>query len=128
MSCYFIPLMQVCFIGKSRTYEVNNAEDTEKNIKALISRRSKSKYNHVESENEWTDNFTPREKIQKVRNCTQVDKRLSDSIIKKVFKALLDLESQESQSWNEGGLELPYVLVDKSHASFYPKPSCPVSN
>ena len=47
----------------------------------------------VHSEGDWVEGFSPRESVEAVRNCTQLARGLSDSIVNKVAFKLLETTS-----------------------------------
>lgn len=47
--------------------------------------------------------FRARETVEKVRNCTQLDKNLVENIVKLIYQRLLDECDQAEQNWNAGG-------------------------
>lgn len=51
-------------------------------------------------------NFKPREKVEKVRNCTKIGSDIIDIIVRSVFKVCLQsdnmIERQDGSSWNAG--------------------------
>ena len=59
----------------------------------------------------WVKGFVAREKLEKVKNCTQLNKSLRDRIIQTVLNKVLDSQEQSStltlssgKIWNKGGL------------------------
>ncbi|CAL1295484.1 unnamed protein product [Larinioides sclopetarius] len=58
----------------------------------------------------WVPNFIPRESVEKVQNCSKLNKEIINSIIKKIFNHLLLINSTvavqsevETIYWNQGG-------------------------
>ena len=59
-------------------------------------------------------NFKPREKVEKVRNCTKIGSDIIDIIVKSVFKVCLQsdnmIKREDGSSWNAGN-EVPLTDV-----------------
>lgn len=73
-----------------------------------------------ESSNSWISNFTPRETVIKVQNCSKLDKEMINDILMKIVDNLLSRNSnnivvqkgEEKLSWNKGGSLLLSELPD----------------
>jgi hypothetical protein len=106
----------VCFIGKKRTYKMEEAEAYDERRRNFISHRIslyKSDENPTEkkqeNENSWAGDFVARPKEEKLRNCISVDSKTKDKIIHTVFQSLLELGNSGAE-WNPGGVFLIHVL------------------
>lgn len=103
---------RICLIGTKRNYLKSEMELQDKKIQEMINSRC-----HDNQINElWSSEFKPREAVEKVRNCTQVDKEILSSIIETVVSLLLkqkreiNLEEKSGKTWNAGGeIELPQL-------------------
>ncbi|XP_074641673.1 putative tRNA (uracil-O(2)-)-methyltransferase [Tubulanus polymorphus] len=136
---------RVCFVGRTRTYSVDAESVMDRQLQSYINERcdsSSEKQNSLSdnsrpvskkfksspddddnaaSLDDWAVNFTPRESVEKVRNCTTVDRGLQDLIVDRVFKTIIKHENrcdlQDGRKWNKGAsIELSQVakLFDKS--------------
>lgn len=99
---------RICLIGTQRNYKEENfqhqCEKIQNFINATNSQQTKG------SSEKWSTSFTPREKLEAVKNCTKIDKMLSDSIVKRIFEKVLSLETL-SDGWSSGGiLPLPEAV------------------
>lgn len=98
---------RICLIGWERIHEERNM--TEDRIQRLLSAKTTLIREEKEKTNisEWTCDFKPRDTVEKVRNCTQLDKTLIKNIVDTVANQLLNegciisLEKQ-SRTWNAG--------------------------
>ena len=104
---------RICLIGWERTYEnVKNLEDRIKQILSAKTTLTKQKYESNkkigDTTEEWTCDFKPRDKVEKVRNCTQLDKTLITNIVNIVSSQLLHegctiyIEETPKKFWNAG--------------------------
>lgn len=91
---------RICLIGSTRGYKQNDFKPQCEKIQEFINDRS----NVHGSTDKWSEEFKPREKIEVVRNCSKIEKTLTESIIKMIFEQLLGKESfcNEFPSWNCG--------------------------
>ncbi|XP_011496679.1 PREDICTED: probable tRNA (uracil-O(2)-)-methyltransferase isoform X2 [Ceratosolen solmsi marchali] len=97
---------RICLIGTERTYLLSESNSQDLKIRKMINDRCKDSDN----EGAWSSKFTPRDNVEKVKNCTQIDKSLISNIIDIVVKLLLckmrkiDVSNQEvKKTWNAGG-------------------------
>lgn len=98
---------RVCFVGAERNYSRELHRVQEARIQEIIRERS----SEPRSENqEWSSDFKPREAVEKVRNCTRLDKSLISDIIEAVAlyllkeRQLISLERDGVEvTWNAGG-------------------------
>ncbi|KAG5672911.1 hypothetical protein PVAND_002999 [Polypedilum vanderplanki] len=88
---------RICLIGLNRSHDIENyAEQCE-----FISQ-------FIKASIEQNKNFIPREKVPVVRNCTKIDKNLTEKIVKIIFDALMEEKKNkdtfiEEEEWNSGG-------------------------
>ncbi|XP_050072809.1 probable tRNA (uracil-O(2)-)-methyltransferase [Anopheles maculipalpis] len=106
---------RICLIGSNRTYPEQEHKQQDAQIKAFIEERTKTTKAEEQSEDicrpnycdPWLGNFKARESVQKVRNCTQIDRSVVDKIVTIVFEQLLAKrripEEFTELNWNAGG-------------------------
>lgn len=107
---------RLCFVGYGRNYPEHDYERIDKEIQAIIDSTAvgsirQSEDNEEEGNSKWSQEFKPRESIERVRNCTQLEKSLILDIVSLIVKELLSRENlvivnvdKEEKSWNRGGL------------------------
>lgn len=153
-------ILQVCFIGRSRTYLEETEAEADSQRKEFIEERCKSQSKqsgsglvkkrpcdpatpescdctleagtNQETVNAcchgdassvangmaasstpdiapWAENFQPRERVEKTRNCVSLDNELKDRMIRTVFEALIHaadsetIVAEDGGEWNKGG-------------------------
>ncbi|CAG9808178.1 unnamed protein product [Chironomus riparius] len=80
---------RICLIGTGRVYESDEFQKYSKKVQDFVDASNKE--------------FTPREKELNVRNCTKIDKNLSEKIVRIIFDALLSEQKiLENSNWNCG--------------------------
>ncbi|XP_037869187.1 probable tRNA (uracil-O(2)-)-methyltransferase isoform X2 [Bombyx mori] len=91
---------RICLVSNGRMY----SPDTYKDSINKISKIFKEKHARGNVENDtWLADFKARESTQKVRNCTQLDKNLIESIVKIVTDCLLEGCSKDcNEQWSVG--------------------------
>ncbi|XP_063975035.1 probable tRNA (uracil-O(2)-)-methyltransferase [Diachasmimorpha longicaudata] len=104
---------RICLIGQGRVYPEADLQDEK--IEKMISGRSLRPQDSEKPSDEWARDFKPREIVERVRNCTQVNRNVINEIVDLVSTELLrktrkislsHLENSE-RLWNAGGqLEL----------------------
>lgn len=90
---------RVCVVGFERTYEELEFQKFSEEIQSFIDERTNS--------GQETDNdFRPREVLEKVRNCTLVDRSIVDNIVQIVFSAIMAKKRylDDFPDWNAGGI------------------------
>lgn len=95
---------RICLIGSSRNYDESEFNNKCQDIQSFIN-NSNTQQTDGSSE-KWSETFKPREKIEVVRNCSRIDKNLSESIVKKIFDHLLAKKTcycDNYPEWNCGG-------------------------
>jgi len=115
---------RICLVGCERNYPEENAVEVDRDVKLLIDSKT-SKHMAVicreqtsccsemkgSVKEKWLQDVRIREKEEKVRNCTQLQRELVEEIVKLVAEQLLNkqkfllLSSTESDErlWNAGG-------------------------
>ncbi|KAJ2952902.1 hypothetical protein O0L34_g7267 [Tuta absoluta] len=81
---------RICLVSKGRNYSEDKHEHYCKRIQNIISSESSTLKEHTDGQTSWVKDFKPREAIERVRNCTQVDKSLIVSIVDKISSYLLE--------------------------------------
>lgn len=105
---------RICLIGSERNYSVDESYTQDLQIQEMINARCKDN----EIKDAWSSSFKPRDTVEKVRNCTQIDKSLIANIIDIVVSLLfrkvrmIDFPEGPIKTWNAGGeIELPEVAA-----------------
>lgn len=102
---------RICLVGRDRTYSEENRDAQENAIRDLIDARSsrdKSIANATSDSSSWSADFKPRETVERVRNCTKIDRSLISDIVDLVAGHLLckvrmiDIQGSD-EKWNAGG-------------------------
>ncbi|GJQ75693.1 hypothetical protein Trydic_g17767 [Trypoxylus dichotomus] len=108
---------KTCIISFGRTYEANESEIINERVTKFIEGRTGTAN---QSNEMWVQNFKAREKVEKVQNCTQLNRDLIRTIIKQVVTKLLETKvalSVDDKTWNRGA-ELPFneiiASIDKN--------------
>ena len=86
---------RVCLVGK----QVTGMRDRKAELEQIVS--------------SYAGNFVPREKVERVRNCSQVDKVVVGDIVSRVVELCLGNENLidvEGRKWNHGG-SIPLGIV-----------------
>ncbi|XP_043269554.1 probable tRNA (uracil-O(2)-)-methyltransferase isoform X1 [Venturia canescens] len=105
---------RICLVGRDRIYPREMMPIRDKLIDEIINARSlkgkeisaKERKNNS-TESQWSTDFKPRESVERVRNCTKVDRAVIDEIINVVTRQLLhkvrNIERNGGGTWNAGG-------------------------
>jgi tRNASer (uridine44-2'-O)-methyltransferase len=99
---------RICVIGDSRSYERCQFESYCETIQKFIDGRcnKQSVAGDLGTATNWSEHFKPRDSVEKVRNCTQVDKSIVEDIVKLVFDNLIikkmHLPDYHNPKWNCG--------------------------
>lgn len=88
---------RICLVSKGRNYTQDNYEEYCSNIKDLITNDTLSNSGN----GTWVKDFKARDPVERVRNCTQIDKNLIGSIVERIASFLLEGSSGET-SWYGG--------------------------
>lgn len=100
---------RICLIGSQRTYPSNEQSTKVNQIQEFINKNSGPEKIEmtINDSNNWNIEFQPRSNIEKVQNCTTVDKTIQNDIIDRVFSELMKkkrfLSDQTKPNWNVGG-------------------------
>ncbi|XP_063531560.1 probable tRNA (uracil-O(2)-)-methyltransferase isoform X1 [Cydia strobilella] len=87
---------RICLLGRGRRYEEKAFEDQCNQIRNLIDKEQVNR-----NENVWINDFKPRDPVEKVKNCTHIDKNLIQSIVGSITYYLLE-GCNVSNIWNSG--------------------------
>ena len=96
---------RICIIGTERNYAIEQSDLQDLKIQEMINARC----NDSQINGAWSSAFKPRDTVEKVRNCTQIDRNLISRIIDIVVSLLLrkvrkiDMDGKGSKLWNAGG-------------------------
>lgn len=107
---------RTCLIGETRNYPEEKTNEQDDKIECIINARAVKKLNdkkiNEKSDDKWSKDFKPRDVVERVRNCTQIDRNIVNEIVDLVKTELLvkkNLINREfdDKKWNAGGqLEL----------------------
>ncbi|KAJ8722521.1 hypothetical protein PYW07_003701 [Mythimna separata] len=89
---------RICIVSRDRIYPENEFEEYCNKIDDIIIKDSSNTSQDKNMEND----FKARESQEKVRNCTQIDKNVIDSIVDCISKYLLEGCSDSESSWSIG--------------------------
>ena len=89
---------RICFISEFRTYKENEYETYLATIQELINYSIGIKDDGNASE---PKRFKAKDPVEKVRNCTQIDSKIVEAIIKRIADYLLE-DCLPGQSWSNG--------------------------
>jgi tRNASer (uridine44-2'-O)-methyltransferase len=93
---------RTCFVSFGRVYNEEDSSAYDEKISTFIKSQDvdNSRSNH---NNEWVNDFKPRENKESVRNCTQLNSKLIGSIINLVTTTLLENRNTENLAeWYSG--------------------------
>lgn len=104
---------RICLIGSVRSYERDKIDQQDELIKKIINARCLKGHEGTDdcetSEGQWSRNFKPRDIVERVRNCTKVDRAVIEEIINIVTSHLLrkvrplPIGDRPGKTWNAGG-------------------------
>lgn len=99
---------RICLIGYERTYTPDEHDAQENRIQEFIdAHSSNSATATTNGNNNWNNDFQPRSNIEKVQNCTTINKNIQNEIVDRVFNQLLQkkryLTDSQQPNWNLGG-------------------------
>lgn len=96
---------RICLIGRRRNYALEEHVKYCNIVKSII-----NSGDLVENKICWSTNFKARDSVEKVRNCTQIDKYLIDCIVNKITQYLLN-DCSAQGTWSAGRTATIYELV-----------------
>lgn len=103
---------RICLVGTKRSYEEENFKLQCDKIQNFINEANS--WQSKGNSDKWSETFTPREKIEAVKNCSKIDKNLSESIANRIFNHILNLNVaffEDYPGWKKGGeLSLPEAV------------------
>lgn len=95
---------RICLIGSERTYSSGDQNERERQIQEFINASCKTVTNDTKN---WNIDFQPRSDVEKVQNCTKVDRTIQNEIVETVFSELMKkkrfLDESHKSNWNVGG-------------------------
>lgn len=105
---------RICLIGSTRQYSKQKQTDRIEIIQTFINNET----GNLKTETTvWNDEFKPRSNVERVQNCTQIDKGIVNDIIEIVFRELISkkryLTDICKENWNIGGKVSLSDLVKK---------------
>lgn len=95
---------RICLIGNKRLYEESKMDGYDQAITSFIA--TESELSSLKNESDaWNTQFTPRSDVEKVQNCTKIDKTVEKEIITIVFNQLTAKKRYVEKfiGWNIGG-------------------------
>lgn len=100
---------RICLIGSERMYKSTEQSDRENQIQEFINAKCKTS----NDANNWNNDFQPRSDVEKVQNCSKVDKSIQNEIVDIVFTEVIKkkrfLNDSHKPMWNMGG---KVMLID----------------
>lgn len=100
---------RICLIGSERNYPSDEQNQRCDDIQEFINASSGSSdaVTGQQQTDKWNNEFQPRSNIEKIQNCTTVDKGIQNSIVETVFYELIKkkryLPDSCMPNWNLGG-------------------------
>lgn len=95
---------RICLIGSERTYSSGDQNERERQIQEFINANCKTVSNDTSN---WNNDFQPRSDVEKVQNCTKIDRTIQNEIVETVFSELMKkkrfLDDSNKSNWNVGG-------------------------
>lgn len=105
---------RICIIGETRKYPETEFAQKNDEIQQFIDEESNENSNG-DNQIAWNSSFTPRSNVERVRNCTKIDKTIADEIVHDVFDRLIAKKRYTNayeQNWNVGGSASLKELVE----------------
>lgn len=90
---------RICFVGRTRKYLEKDYDTYVKKISLLVN--DSKKVNNAKNQFYEHNEFKARSAVEKVRNCTQIEKSVIDSIVTSIASFLLDGCNFKNE-WNPG--------------------------
>lgn len=98
---------RTCIIGGGRNYKPQDFEAVSDRVTEFVNRHVSDGKQSICKSSSWIKNFEPRSPIERVRNCTQLNRDLISKIIRKAVEQILEtkkyIERPDGEKWNEGG-------------------------
>lgn len=100
-----IPSTKRCaIIGIDRTWDKDEFDKRCSDVETFIDERTRPR----QCDDSWNVSFKPRDNVEKVKNCTKIDKNVQQTIIKLIFDHLLlkkrYVDDFVNNQWNFGGI------------------------
>lgn len=86
---------RICLVSSGRMYPVQQYEVYCKKIDSIVNVR-------LNTSQDTPSNFKAREQVERVRNCTQIDKNVVSSIVDSITEYLLQGCSEKDITWSTG--------------------------
>lgn len=94
---------RICLIGSERTYTAAEQSDRENQIQEFVNQSSQT----INDASNWNNDFQPRSDVEKVQNCSKVDRSIQNEIVEIVFTEVTKkkrfLTDSYKPNWNAGG-------------------------
>lgn len=92
---------RICLIGAGRAHDESEFNSNCQKIQNFINESNAEQG----SADKWSEAFKPREKTEAVRNCSKIERNLSELIVKTIFEHLLAKKTfcETFPEWNCGG-------------------------
>lgn len=81
---------RICLVGQKRIYCKEDYQQYCDNIQGIINKEGTSSNLGPGNLTSWACNFKARDSVEKVKNCTQIDRNIIDSIVSCITKYLLE--------------------------------------
>lgn len=103
--------LQVCLIGRTRTYPSEEEVDIDEQRTQYIHSRKgcPTPDTALDTAGRWLSGFQPREKVERVRNGATLPRELTERVVLQVAQLLLDRAQGHSTAWNPGGKYLHLI-------------------
>lgn len=98
---------RTCIVGRQRTYLATFHKEQCEKIQSVIN--SKDFVNKTDSE--WIPDFKPRDAVERVRNCTKIDKTLIEIIVDKIADYLIK-DCELNKNWSPGRTVAIHELIE----------------
>lgn len=103
---------RICIVGRGRIYPEDEHSNYCNKIQNLIEASSTTVQNTGNSSELWIKDFKPRDPVEKVRNCTKIEKSLIELIVDTTTEYLLeDCKNRTNVKWSPGRLVEIHELV-----------------
>lgn len=99
---------RICLIGSERNYGSDDQTDRDNQIQEFINMRSKCTSDASNDTNNWNNDFQPRSDVEKIQNCTKINRTIQNEIVDQVFAELMKKKRFLNDfglkpNWNVGG-------------------------
>lgn len=98
---------RTCMIGTNRTFKTEDFKTVSEKVTKFINERVLNDGKCTPQSTDWIQKFEPRASVERVRNCTQINKDIINKIIHQAVAMLLEtknyINKSDEGSWNKGG-------------------------